>query len=142
MLASWGDCDKIHLVVIARIKLFVLMRGGVHILVNSLTFETSLRWFLRWLSCLFIPLNMYSFEIFGHLFVSFSGMLPARQTLRHILLGLPLVTAALATVVPFSEHFTDFRRLFTACVLARFFTDYLSQRLFNALNIYFLSSNF
>ena len=68
---------------------------------------------------------MYSFEIFGHLFVSFSGMLPARQTLRHVFLGLPLliVTAALATVVPFSEHFTDFRRLFTACVLARFFTD-------------------
>ena len=45
MLASWGGCDKIYLVVIARIKLFGLMRGGVFILVNSLTFGAPIRWF-------------------------------------------------------------------------------------------------
>ena len=28
MLVSWGDCDKISLVVIARIKLCGLMRGA------------------------------------------------------------------------------------------------------------------
>ena len=45
MLVSWGGCDKIYLVVIARIKLLGLMRGGVYILVNSLIFGTSIRWF-------------------------------------------------------------------------------------------------
>ena len=107
MLVSWGGCDKIYVVVIARIKLFGLMRGGVYILVNSLTLGTSIRWFSG-------NLRACAFPGLVHVLKSWSICLlvsPACSCTLNFTaysLGLLLVTAALVTIVPFSQHFTLF----------------------------------
>ena len=104
MLVSRGGCDKIYLVVIARIKLFGLMRGGVYILVNFLTFETSTRWFSgNFRACAF-PGLVYVQNSWSICLLVLARSCTLDFTAYS--LGLLLVTAALVTNVVFSEHFT------------------------------------
>ena len=151
MLVAWGGCDKIYLVVIARIKLFGLMRGGVYILVNFLTLGAFVLWFLSF----GFSGNLRACAFPEHVRVSKSWSIcwlvsPACSCTLNFTaysLGLPLVTASLVTVVPFSEHFTvldHFGRILRHVLLPTFspitFYLFVTAALFSERC--FVSSNF
>ena len=104
MLVSWGGCDKIHLVVIARIKTLRSHEEGVYILVNSLTLETSIRWFSGNVRACAFPRLVY---VRICLILTVSSACSCALNFTAYSLGLLLVTAARVTIVPFSEHLTS-----------------------------------